>query len=100
MTNPELANRSAFYETYCGQITICGLCEPGFFRNLKLDDGLGHFSHYSSIIQKLDAFETIATRKGGRVTLAIVGNNVVAGYCVGAYPDKRRQVGGSWGAYV
>ncbi|MGO8881649.1 MAG: N-acetyltransferase [Desulfomonilaceae bacterium] len=88
MTNPELVNCTAFYETHCGQITICGLCEPGFFRNLKLDDGLGHFSHYSSIIQKLEAFETIATQKDGRVTLAIADSNVVAGYCVGAYPDK------------
>jgi acetoin utilization protein AcuA len=54
---------------------------------LKLDEGLGHFSHYSSIIQKLEAFETYASQKDGKVTLAIADPNVIVGYCVGSYPS-------------
>lgn len=83
--NPELVGRVEILETHCGAITICGLCKPPFFKGLKLDDGLGHFAHYSSIIQKLETFESISEQQDGRVTLAIWASSVV-GYCVGAYP--------------
>lgn len=87
ITYQDLVGPTDRIETHCGPITICGLCQPAFLRNSKLDAGLGHFSHYSSIIQKLEAFETYASQKDGKVTLAIADPNVVVGYCVGSYPD-------------
>ncbi len=87
--NTEMVGSRETFETNCGLITICGLCQPGFFKDLKLDAGLGHFSHYSSIIQKLETFETYASQKNGKVTLAIADPNIVVGYCVGSYPDSK-----------
>jgi acetoin utilization protein AcuA len=61
-------------------------CKPALFNTLQIDSGLGHFSHYTSIIQRLDDFETIASQPGGRVTLGIEDPNIIVGYCVGSYP--------------
>lgn len=74
-------------ETDRGSVYIKSKCEPELFENLILDDGLGHFSHYSSIIQKLDSFQKFALRKDGRVSLAIKSPDVVIGYCIGSYPE-------------
>ena len=84
--NPDLIGRCETFESAYGAITMCGLCHPGFFENMILEDGLGRFSHYSSIIQKLESFETFLEQKDGRVTVAIADSNLVIGYCVGSYP--------------
>ena len=79
--------RSETFQTHCGSITVYGLCQPDFFKQLRLDEGLGHFAHYSSIIQRLEAFESFSEKKDGRVTLAVRDPDVVVGYCVGSYPE-------------
>lgn len=86
LTTPEHFGRNETFETHCGPVKVCGLCQPDFIKQLKLDGGLGNFSHYSSIIQKLEAFESFSRKKEGRVTLAIWDSDVVIGYCVGSYP--------------
>lgn len=58
------------------------------FRGLELDPGLGNFAHYSSIIQKLDVFERIASKKGGRVSLALRDERVVVGYLACWFPEE------------
>lgn len=75
-------------ETPNGMVSICPRCPPGFFVNLKLDSGLGNFSHYSSIIQKLEVFEKVSSGKDGRVALALSKGNIVAGYLACWYPDQ------------
>ena len=89
ITNPDLVGRTEIAETNCGPIAICGTCRPALFKNLQVDAGLGHFSHYSSIIQRLEDFETIALLPGGRVTLGVEDPNIIVGYCVGSYPDSQ-----------
>ncbi len=81
-------SRGAFpFETGCGQIIINPRCSPGSFRGLQLDAGLGNFPHYSSIIQKLETFEKIASGKDGRVALALINENIIVAYMVCWYPD-------------
>jgi acetoin utilization protein AcuA len=58
------------------------------FRGLELDSGLGSFAHYSSIIQKLEVFERIASKKGGRVSLALRDERIVVGYLACWYPEE------------
>ncbi len=53
-----------------------------------MDSGLGNFPHYSSIIQKLEIFERIASGKDGRVALALIDENIIVGYMVCWYPDS------------
>jgi len=75
-------------DTPNGTITICHKCAPCLFSTLQLDPGLGNFSHYSSIILKLEVFEKIASAREGRVALALVENNTVVGYLACWYPDR------------
>ncbi|MGO9569561.1 MAG: N-acetyltransferase [Desulfomonilaceae bacterium] len=75
-------------ETPKGTITIYPRCASGFFSSLKLDAGLGNFSHYSSIIQKLEVFEKVSSSKDGKVGLALREDNIVVGYLACWYPDQ------------
>ena len=75
-------------QTTCGQIIINPKCLPGSFKDLQLDSGLGNFPHYSSIIQKLEIFDKIASGKDGRVALALINENIIIGYMVCWYPDS------------
>ncbi len=58
------------------------------FSGLRLDSGLGNFAHYSSIIQKLEVFEKVASKEGGLVSLALLDDEVVVGYLACWYPDR------------
>lgn len=80
--NPDFVIESEY-----GRILLKSNCKASFFDNLEMDDGLGHFSHYSSIIKKIDSFNKYAEREDGRVTLAVRDPNVVVGYCIGSYPE-------------
>jgi len=75
-------------DTPQGPVTINPKCPPGFFERLRLDSGLGNFSRYSSIIQKLEVFERVASAKDGRVALALFDENVVVAYMTCSYPDS------------
>jgi acetoin utilization protein AcuA len=75
-------------QTSRGQIIINPKCLSGSFEELQLDSGLGNFPHYSSIIQKLEIFERIASGKDGRVALALIDENIIVGYMVCWYPDS------------
>ncbi len=83
--------RTIIHETPKGKLLIRSNCPPGFCADLKLEEGLGHFSRYSSIIRKLEEFETIACRQEGRVTLALAEPNLIVGYgtCWYPAPDDR-----------
>jgi len=70
-----------------GPVTIYVKCPPGFFGSLKLESGLGSFAHYSSIIQKLEVFERVASQPEGRVALAVDDNDAVVAYAAGWYPE-------------
>jgi hypothetical protein len=75
-------------ETDYGPVSIYDNCPPGVYSDLELDPGIGHFHHYSSIIQKLEVFDRVASGKDGRVTLALRDDRFVVGYLTCWYPDK------------
>lgn len=78
---------TAAHETSKGSLTIIAHCAPDFIAGLRLDNGLGHFAFYHSIIQKPESFQEIAARRGGRVTLAVLEPNIIAGYMTCWYPE-------------
>jgi acetoin utilization protein AcuA len=82
------ARDAELIETPKGTITIYPKCGPGSFSGLNLDAGIGNFSHYSSIIQKLEVFEKVASAKDGRVALALREESSVVGYLACWYPDR------------
>lgn len=93
MTN-DMGKSPASYEPECvtvdtpkGPVTIYIKCPPGFFSGLKLESGLGSFAHYSSIIQKLEVFERVASQPEGRVALAVADHDAVVAYGACWYPE-------------
>ncbi len=85
---PSTHGREEVIETPLGPVTIRSHCPPGSFSMLELDEGIGHFAHYSSIIQKLEVFERVASSEGGNVTLALLNGRRIVGYGVCWYPDE------------
>lgn len=75
-------------KTLNGTVLIYPRFPAGGFARLRLDAGLGNFAHYSSIIQKLEVFERVASQKEGRVSLALLDDRIVIGYLVCWYPEK------------
>lgn len=78
-------------ETENGTLSIIPRCPPELFAKLELENGLGNFPHYSSIIQKLDVFAKVASQRDGKVTLAVIRDRVIVGYAACWYPgpDER-----------
>lgn len=69
-----------------GELLFRSLCPPGCFAGLRLDPGLGSFPHYSSMIQKLEMFDRIASGEDGNVLLAVANGDTVVGYACCYYP--------------
>ncbi len=80
-----------FESTDRGVLSIIPRCPPELFAHLELDDGLGRFAHYSSIINKLEIFAKVASEEGGRVTVALIDGKTIVGYgaCWYPGPDER-----------
>jgi acetoin utilization protein AcuA len=81
-------HKTVILETPKGALEIHSNCPTGFFAGLTFDPGLGRFAAYSSIIQKIDAFEAVAAKRGGKVALALMQPNLVVGYNVCWYPEE------------
>jgi acetoin utilization protein AcuA len=73
-------------QTPKGELELRSLCPPGSFSGLVLDSGLGTFPHYSSMIQKLEMFDRIASSEDGNVVLAIAEGKRVVAYACSYYP--------------
>ncbi len=71
-----------------GPLTVGPVTGTGFSKGLELDNGLGKFAHYSSIIQKLDVFESIVQGPEGKLCLALLNDKVVIGYLAGWRPSE------------
>lgn len=69
-----------------GTLSLISRCPPELFSHFELDNGLGQFAHYSSIIRKLDVFQKVASEDGGRVAPALINGKVIVGYGACWYP--------------
>ncbi|MEW6351555.1 MAG: N-acetyltransferase [Thermodesulfobacteriota bacterium] len=78
-------------ETPNGRLTIYNRCRPGALDGLVMDEGLGKFSHYSSIIQRIEALDRVTSHKDGRVTLALWDETRVVGYAACWYPGPEER---------
>lgn len=89
--DPYFFDGSFVEDTSKGRIAIRPNCPKELFSQLRMDEGLGRFSHYSSIIQNMEVFDKIVDKKDGRVTLALAKPNIIVGYVVAWYPgpDER-----------
>jgi acetoin utilization protein AcuA len=83
---PESLDAGTSEETRNGNVRIISHCPPDLFPKLRLDKGLGSFSHYSSIIGRTDYLAGIASTTDARITLALFKEDVIVGYGACLYP--------------
>ena len=75
------------YDTSQGLLRLPVENQEKFSARLRFDAGMGVFSNYSSIIRKLATFQKVASRKDGKVVVALRGGDVIVGYVACWYPE-------------
>lgn len=70
-----------------GQVDIRTVCSPEFLHALTLEDGIGRFARYRSIISGVTTLEKVATLPDANVTVALSPEQRIIGYVECSYPD-------------
>jgi len=74
-------------ETSQGTLFLVPRCPVEVFPRLELEKGIGNFPQYSSIIQKIEVFQGVASKKDGRVGLVVLGERSIVAYLACWYPS-------------
>ncbi len=82
----KISDIKVFEKTANGALSVIPRCPPELFAYLELDKGIGYFSHYSSIIQKIKVFGKMASERDGRVAVALIDKRIIIGYAASWYP--------------
>lgn len=70
-----------------GAIRILSACTSSFLHTLRLDQGIGRFARYRSIISGIETLETVAALPDANVTVALAPAGQLVGYVECSYPD-------------
>lgn len=70
-----------------GPIRLIRACSPAFLRSQHLDEGIGRFARYRSIISGINTLETVAALPDANVTVALAHSGQIVGYVECSYPD-------------
>lgn len=70
-----------------GQIRLLRACTPAFLHTLTLEEGIGRFARYRSIISGIHTLETVAALPDANVTIALSPAGQIIGYIECSYPD-------------
>ena len=70
-----------------GTIRLLSTCLPAFLRTLTLEEGIGRFARYRSIISGITTLETVAALPDANVTIALSPTRQIIGYIECSYPD-------------
>ncbi|MGE4091766.1 MAG: GNAT family N-acetyltransferase [Candidatus Binatia bacterium] len=68
-------------------MSILSACQPEFLRTLSIEEGIGRFARYRSIISGLDTLLRVATMPDANVTVALSPSGQIIGYIECSYPD-------------
>ena len=79
--------QESFLETARGRIRLVSGCSVPFLQSLTIEDGIGRFAHYHSIISGMETLESVAEMADASVTVALSPTNQIIGYVECAYPD-------------
>lgn len=81
------ANRTADLTTPKGVVHIRTRCSPDFADSLELDEGLGVFPQYRSIIRDKDTLKEIAALEDANMVIAYNEDGKIVGYVAFSYPS-------------
>ena len=70
-----------------GPIRILSTCSPVFLESLTLEEGIGRFARYRSIISGIETLATVAALPDANVTIALSPAGQIIGYIECSYPD-------------
>ena len=70
-----------------GSVRILSTCSPAFLHTLTLEEGIGRFARYRSIISGLETLATVAALPDANVTIALSPAGQIIGYIECSYPD-------------
>ncbi|MCS6927426.1 MAG: N-acetyltransferase [Candidatus Binatia bacterium] len=70
-----------------GTLRLLSVCSPDFLRTLTLEEGIGRFAHYRSIISGISTLATVAALPDANVTVALSPAGQIIGYIECSYPD-------------
>ena len=91
MHTPTLPFHTTPQETFVssprGQLCIRTRCSPEFLHPLTLEDGIGRFARYRSIISGVATLEKVAALPDANVTVALSPERRIIGYIECSYPD-------------
>lgn len=66
---------------------LLSVCSPDLLRTLTLEEGIGRFAHYRSIISGISTLATVAALPDANVTIALSPAEQIIGYIECSYPD-------------
>lgn len=70
-----------------GPVRLLSVCPPAFLHTLTLEEGIGRFARYRSIISGVKTLETVSTLPDANVTIAFSPAGQIIGYIECSYPD-------------
>lgn len=70
-----------------GPVRILSTCSPTFLESLTLEEGIGRFARYRSIISGIETLATVAALPDANVTVALSPTGQIIGYIECSYPD-------------
>src|SRR3954449_2079102 len=71
--------------TSAGPVRILSACSPGVLQSLTLEEGIGRFARYRSIISGIDTLATVAALPDANVTIALSPAGQIIGYIECSY---------------
>jgi acetoin utilization protein AcuA len=79
--------QETFLSSPRGQLCIRTTCSADFLHTLTLDEGIGRFARYRSIISGIATLEKVAALPDANVTVALSPERRIIGYVECSYPD-------------
>jgi len=70
-----------------GPVRLLSVCPPAFLHTLTLEEGIGRFARYRSIISGINTLETVAALPDANVTIALSPAGQIIGYIECSSPD-------------
>lgn len=70
-----------------GPVRLLSTCSPAFLHTLTLEEGIGRFARYRSIISGIQTLATVAALPDANVTIALSPVGQIIGYIECSYPD-------------
>ena len=70
-----------------GPVRLLSTCSPAFLHTLTLEEGIGRFARYRSIISGIETLETVAALPDANVTIALSPAGQIISYIECSYPD-------------